>query len=188
MFQLSTDESFHFELLRALSLARYSGSDISAVLTAASAIHPGDLKSWYTTFNSMAVRTLARTDTIDSKNHPVSARDAYFAASTYFRYADFYLHGNKDDPRILELWVKLTYSFDHALALLPIPGKRVTLKADGFDVPAIFYAASGGGKKPTLLWGVGLMGPRRRCCIVVGLRHWRGGGMSFRMRGLTVWC
>lgn len=158
MFPLSTDESFHYELLRALALARYSGADINEILIAASKIVPGDFESFYQEFNNLALRTLSRANSIDTKKHPVSARDAYFAASTYFRSADFYLHGDKQDPRINELWVKQTEAFDKAIALLPVPGERMLLKGEGFDVPAIFYGATGEGQKPTIIIGSGFDG------------------------------
>ncbi|RDL37690.1 uncharacterized protein BP5553_05123 [Venustampulla echinocandica] len=158
MLQLSTDHSFHFELLRVLAIAPYHGSDIGEVLEAAGKIEPGSFESFYSVFNSLAENVLARGEAIDSSKYPISARDAYFAASTYFRSADFYLHGKKDDPRIMALWEKQTYAFDKAIALLPVPAKRLTLKADGFDVPAIFYGAGGEGKKPTIILGNGYDG------------------------------
>ncbi|KAE8449407.1 hypothetical protein EG329_008308 [Mollisiaceae sp. DMI_Dod_QoI] len=158
MFPLSTDESFHFELLRALGLARYHGADINEVLIAASKITPGDFESFFSVFQNLAIRTLTRADSIDAKKYPVSARDAYFAASSYFRSADFYLHGNKSDPRINFLWERQMYAFDMAIALLPVPAERVILKAEEFDIPTIFYPAPGEGKKPTLILGNGFDG------------------------------
>ncbi|CZR50316.1 related to hydrolases or acyltransferases (alpha/beta hydrolase superfamily) [Phialocephala subalpina] len=158
MFPLSTDESFHFEILRALALARYNGADINEVLIAASKIIAGDFESFFNEFNTLANRTLSRASSIDTKKHPVSARDAYFAASSYFRSADFYLHGNKSDPRINELWKKQTEAFDKAIALLDVPGERMLLKGEGFDVPAIFYGVKGEGRKPTMIIGSGFDG------------------------------
>lgn len=158
MLRLSADDSFHFELLRLLGLAPYHGSDIGEVLEAASQIEPGSIESFFSAFNALAEKVLSRAEAIDKLKYPVSARDAYFAASSYFRCADFYLHGKKDDPRINELWKKQTYAFDQAIMLLPIPGKRVTLRAEGFDVPTIFYGAGGEGKKPTLIFGQGYDG------------------------------
>ncbi|KZF21248.1 alpha/beta-hydrolase [Xylona heveae TC161] len=139
MITLSSDESFHFELLRFLALARYSGSDVAEVLRLADRIIPGDFESWYTEFNNLAERIESQANKIDLSKHPVSARDFYMRASSYFRGADFYLHGNPKDPRIRGLWQKQARCFDKALSLLPIPGKRITLKAHGFEVPTIFY-------------------------------------------------
>jgi hypothetical protein len=63
-----------------------------------------------------------------------------FRASTYFRSADFYLHGDWSDSRINSLWVQQAAAFNTAMSLLPVPGKRATLKGEGFDIPTIYYA------------------------------------------------
>ena len=100
MLQLSPDESFHYELLRNLSHARYFGADIGEILEAAHSIESGNFESFATTFEKLATRVRHQADQIDATKYPVSARDAYFRASTYFRPADFFLHGRPDDPRI----------------------------------------------------------------------------------------
>ena len=48
--------------------------------------------------------------------------------------ADFFLHGNKADPRISQCYQLYKKYFDKANALLSIPGKRATVQADGFEV------------------------------------------------------
>ncbi|MCJ1374229.1 hypothetical protein MMC20_005461 [Loxospora ochrophaea] len=159
MVQLSTDSEFSFEILRDLATAPYSGSDIAEVLTAAAQLTPGNFESYYSAFNTLANRVYNATQQIDIGRFPVSFRDAMFRASTYFRSADFYLHGNQSDPRINSLWVQETDAFDIAISLLPIPGQRVTLQAEGFEVPAIFYGvADQATRKPTLIIGTGYDG------------------------------
>ncbi|KAH8809274.1 Alpha/Beta hydrolase protein [Xylogone sp. PMI_703] len=160
MLVLSPDESFHFELLRTLSHARYYGADVNEVLQAAGKIEPGNFESYYTAFNDLANRVNSQADQIDSAGYPVSARDAYFRASNYYRAADFYLHANSEDSRIMTLWEKQTSAFDNAIALMPIPGKRILLKGEGFDIPAIYYAASADNSKPrpTVIMGNGFDG------------------------------
>lgn len=164
MFQLSSDPSVHLEILRVLSHARYFGADINEVLNVASRIDAGNLESFHDEWKQLADRVYAQAEAIDPERHPVSARDAYLRAATYFRAADFYLHGTPEDPRIMSLWEKQTDAFDKALALLPTPGKRLVLKADGSDVPAIFYASSSSSSstsatpKPTIIIGTGYDG------------------------------
>jgi pimeloyl-ACP methyl ester carboxylesterase len=137
MIPLSSDETFHFELLRTLALSRYGGADIAETLETASQIIPGDFESYYSAFNKRAEHVLSQAEKLTS---PVSARDAYFRASSYFRAADFYLHGIWDDPRIMSLWEKQTYCFDKATTLLPVPPHpRKLLPADGFKVANIFF-------------------------------------------------
>ncbi|RFU35780.1 hypothetical protein B7463_g569, partial [Scytalidium lignicola] len=160
MIHLSTNESFHFELLRTISHARYFGADINEVLQAAGQIEAGNFESYYTEFNNLANRVNSQADQIDRTKYPVSAKDAYFRASNYYRAADFFLHGNAEDPRINDLWKKQTIAFDNAIALMTIPGKRVTLKGESFDIPAIFYTADGdhSNPKPTVIMGNGYDG------------------------------
>jgi dienelactone hydrolase len=104
----------------------------------------------------MANRVNASAVQINSTQFPVSARNAYFRAATYYRSADFYLHGNKSDPRIDSLWVQQAAAFDEGLKLLPIPGRRITIQAEGFTIPTIYYPSS---QEPT---------PRRPTIIIGG--------------------
>lgn len=152
MLPLSSDPTFHFEILRVLGAARYDGADIAEVLTAGAIITPGDFESWYQAFYQLAERVKSSIKTADASRYPVSVRDTMFRAATYYRAADFYLHGNAADPRIDSLWAKQRACFDTAISLLPIPGQRVDIQGDGFVVPAIFYRASRDGiARPTLL-------------------------------------
>ncbi|KAN0067187.1 Alpha/Beta hydrolase fold [Elaphomyces granulatus] len=156
MVQLSTDPDFHFELLRQLAVASYGGADIGEVLTAAAKIVPGDFESFYCEFDILANRVLQQGQAIDAGEFPVSVRDTMFRAASYFQSADFYLHGNQSDPRIISLWESMQGIFNISLSLLPVPGRRVNVQADGFYVPCIFYKASPDDKpRPTLIIGGG---------------------------------
>ena len=169
MLQLSSNSTFHYELLRVLGSARYSGADIAEILKVAQDIVPGDFESWATEFQSLAEWTLS---TIDGKKtyDKVTLRDIYFRASSYFRAADFFLHGNPDDPRISTFWVRQTECFDEAISRLAVPGFRHTLKADGFDVPIIVYRASvQDERRPTLILGNGFDGAQEEMLHVQGL-------------------
>jgi hypothetical protein len=168
MIPLSSDESFHFELLRILAASRYGGADITEVLGAASKIVAGDFESFYNAFSTLAEHVYK---SAEGFKNPVSIRDAMFRAATYFRAADFYLHGNWDDPRIVYLWKKQTECFDKAISLLPIPGKRDLIQADGFKVPVIFYAASTDNsvKRPTVILGNGFDGSQEEIYHQIGI-------------------
>ncbi|KAL7790875.1 Alpha/Beta hydrolase protein [Trichoderma ceciliae] len=158
MLRLSPDSSFHFEILRAISIAPYQGADVGEVLTAAAKITPGDFESYHAAFRDLAVRIHKQGEEMDASKHPVSARNAFFREATYLRSAEFFLHGNWQDPRISSIWEKHRAAFDSAIALLPVPGQRVTLRAQGFDVPAIFYGCGLPGRRPTILMGNGFDG------------------------------
>lgn len=168
MYQLSKDSDFHFEILRALGLAPYEGSDIGEVLIAANQINPGDMESFYNAFHSLATRVHSQSRAIDKTQNPTSARNAFFRASSYFRSADFFLHGNWSDPRIYSLWDKQLASFNSAISLLPVPGERVVLKGDGFDIPAIFYSSGLPGRRPTIIMCNGYDGSQEEMYHYIG--------------------
>jgi alpha-beta hydrolase superfamily lysophospholipase len=165
--QLSPDPVFHFELLRVLGLARELGADIGEVLDVAGKIAPGDFESWAGGFAALAEHVAARAKTYAAAGRRVSARDAFFRAATYFRAADFYLHGNPADPRISEFWRKATECFDAANARLDRPGERLLVEADGFSIPAIFYRA-GEGSRATLLMCSGFDGSQEELLHMFG--------------------
>ncbi|KAI0840415.1 2,6-dihydropseudooxynicotine hydrolase [Hypoxylon sp. FL0890] len=168
MLQLSSDEDFHFEILRVLALAPYQGSDIGEVLVAANQIAPGDFESFYSAFNDLANRVHNGSSAIDSSKYPVSARNAFFRESSYYRSADFYLHGNWNDSRINSLWSKQLAAFDSAIALLPTPGERVTLQGKGFEIPAIFFGSSQPGPRPTIIMCNGYDGSQEEMYHAIG--------------------
>ncbi|KAF3768934.1 alpha/beta-hydrolase [Cryphonectria parasitica EP155] len=153
-FQFSTDESFHFEVIRALGLSAYGGSDVSEVLYTIPQIKTGDFESWVAAWSKRAERTL---ENARKAKNPVSIRDHLFRAATYFRTAEFYLHGNWEDPRINELWNKNVDCFSKAITYLPVPGEKKVLSADGFQVPIYWFRPSPDDsvKRPTLMLFIG---------------------------------
>lgn len=167
MTKIHPDQTFHFEVLRALGAARYGGADAAEVLGVVGKLETGNFESWYRAWVELAERV---EDSVAGPGaHPVSVRDAMFRAATYYRSADFFLHGNAGDPRIDSLWKKQRACFDRAIALLPIPGERVTLRADGFDVPAIFYrAARDVAPRPTVLVCSGFDGSQEELLHICG--------------------
>ncbi|MEU5883893.1 hypothetical protein [Spirillospora sp. NPDC047279] len=83
------DQQFGFETLRTLGLAVYGGSDVGEVIATASRVTSGDYDGWHDAWLS----TAERLDTEARASHPVSARDGLLRASTYYRAAEFFLHG-----------------------------------------------------------------------------------------------
>jgi pimeloyl-ACP methyl ester carboxylesterase len=123
-------------------------------------IEPGNFTSFSDNFHALAKATKAAALDPESSYDAVNVRDTWFAAATYFRAADFYLHGNWSDPLINTLWDEQLAAFDTAIAALPIPGHRIQIPADNFTVEAIWYAASTDNttRRPTLILGNGYDG------------------------------
>ncbi|PYI01173.1 alpha/beta-hydrolase [Aspergillus sclerotiicarbonarius CBS 121057] len=163
IFQLSNDTEFAFVLETVLSLSNNRGAATAEVLRAASQITPGDFESWYNEFLYLGNAIHAKAAAIDSSRFPVSAREAYFRSSTYYRYAPFFLHANASDPRINTLGALAVDDFNRAAALLPLPAENIDLPASSpnipggdFYVPARFFKAQqGNAKLPTIIVGTG---------------------------------
>lgn len=186
MHPLSSDTEFAFILSEYLSLANEGGSATGEVLRAAAVIKPGDIESWYREFKFLGDKIGAQAVNAEKKMAWVSAREAYFRSSSYYRAADFFLHGNQTDPRIYALWDKQNYAFNKAVNLLPRPPKFVQLKATNFTVPAYFYPAdpdlpsgkSANEKKrlPTVIVGTGYDGSQEAIyhsnCLEIIKRGW----------------
>jgi pimeloyl-ACP methyl ester carboxylesterase len=159
MLQLHEDINFHYETMRALGTVPYNGADITEIFAIMPKIKSGDFDSWYEEWFGLAQRVLSTIDeTKESSYSPVTLRNVYFRASHYFFVADFFLHGNKNDPRMVECYELWRRYFDKANALLDIPGKHYTIDAQGFKMPAIVFRtakASADTPRPTLIVGGG---------------------------------
>jgi pimeloyl-ACP methyl ester carboxylesterase len=152
------DESLVFELIRVMEKATEHGSDIGESLATAFLIKQkeGDqqalLRAWYEEWRKIGERLEKTGDECLSKGHKVSARDAYLRASEYYRSADFYLHGNPEDPAILQLWDKMTSCFEKARKLSIPAFESIQIPYEGITLPGYFCPAGKGSKKaPTIL-------------------------------------
>jgi Esterase FrsA-like len=166
---LSADPTFHYELLRILGTARDQGADVAEVLRVARRIVPGDFESWHDELLALALRVRDQAVSAAAANRRSTARGAFLRAASYFRAADFFLHGDPADPRIMDLWSLATSCFDEGISRLRKPGERLSLQADGFMVPAVLYRAGDGRKpRPTLLMCNGYDGSQEELLHVSG--------------------
>lgn len=156
------DTSFWFETLRVLGAAAYGGADIGEVLVTAQAITAGDYDSWYDQWLATADRIAAEAEKAHAAGHLVSARDGLLRASNYYRSADFYLHGNPDDPRIRHAYGRARDCFTSAAALFDPPVKPVEIPYEGTVLRGYFYPAIGRGgetePRPTIVMHSGFDG------------------------------
>ncbi|CAI7564967.1 unnamed protein product [Penicillium pancosmium] len=163
IYQLSNDTEFAFVLETVLALSNGGGASTGEVLRAASQIVPGDFESWYKEFLYLGDGIHAKASSINASRFPVSAREAYFRSSSYYRVAPFFLHGNQSDPRINKVGARSVSDFKRAAALLSIPPINLNLPASSpnvpkgeFSVPARFFKAQRGEERvPTVIIGTG---------------------------------
>jgi len=146
-----TDREFAFELQRTLG-ASYSGeADIGECLATASRIREGDFESWYGEWKATADYFRAAGDESLAAGHRVTAMEAYYRAATYYRTAEFFLHGNATDPRIVETWGMSRETFRNALALDAVPYEIVAVPYENTTLPGYFYAVDDSGRPRPLL-------------------------------------
>jgi hypothetical protein len=158
----SDDTSFWFETLRVLGATPYGGADIGEVLTTAQAITAGDYDGWHDQWLATADRIAVEAEKAYAAGHLVSARDGLLRASNYYRSADFYLHGNPEDPRIHHAYTRARKCFAGAAALFDPPVEPVEIPYEDTVLHGYFYPAlrrSGdSGLRPTIIMHSGFDG------------------------------
>jgi pimeloyl-ACP methyl ester carboxylesterase len=147
------DESFAFEFVRNLGFMYYGGSDLGEMMATAGKIKEGDFESWFTEWDKLARRILSRADASLDMGHLESAREAYLRASTYFRTAEFYLHGDAADPRILSESRASQKAYTEAAKLKGPTWEPVEIPYEGTTLPGYFYKVDNSDKpRPTLIF------------------------------------
>lgn len=150
---------FSFQLLRTLGHAINGGSDIGECVSTACRIKDGDFRSWHDEWLVTARRVHDIADCCLAKGHKVSAREAYFRASEYYRTAEFFLHGTPADPEINILWDLACDCFDRAIKLLPAPVETLEIPYESTTIPAYYFKVDGGDSpRPVFIYNTGFDG------------------------------
>lgn len=132
---LYKDPEFSFQALRILGAAPGGFADIGECLMTLAAIEEGNEEQWHTAWYKLARRIENNAATWASQNHDVSARTAYLRAANYYRTAEFFLHGNPQDPRILKTWGKSRDCFRAAAKRLIPPVVPIQVPFEGTTLP-----------------------------------------------------
>jgi pimeloyl-ACP methyl ester carboxylesterase len=151
--QFKEDMSFAFEFIRNLGFMYYGGSDLGEMIVTSDKIKAGDLESWFEEWDKLGRKILANADASHEAGHNESARSAYLRASTYLRMAEFYLHGDPADPRILSTSNASQKAYAEAAGLTGPTWEPVQIPYEGTTLPGYFYKVDDSGKpRPTLLF------------------------------------
>lgn len=101
---LFNDESSSFETLRTAGYANYAGADLGEVIVTANAISKGDEDAWLKQWEATADRVAHIGEKALAAGHSVSAREAFFRASNYYRTAEFFKRAKPvDDAAVARL-------------------------------------------------------------------------------------
>jgi len=142
---------FSFQLLRTMGYSSTGGADIAECLATAYRITEGDTESWYTQWAGTAGRLEQTANQFLAKGHEQSAKEVYFRASNYYRTAEFFLHTNPDDPRIISTWGKSRSCFQQAATLSAHPITFVNIPFEQTSLPGYLLRVDNSAEKRPLL-------------------------------------
>ena len=145
------DPQYSFQLLRTMGYSSTGGADIGECLSTAYRIKDGNNESWYKEWIKTSKRLEETADKFLSQGYIESAKEAYFRASNYYRTAEFFLHTNPNDPRILKTWKKSRNCFQKAAKLSQQPIKYVRIPFEKTTLPGYLCLVDNSGKKRPLL-------------------------------------
>ena len=145
------DLQYAFQTLRALGYAVSGGADVGEVLKTAYSIKEGDDESWYREWMKTAEQREKAGDDFLARGRKISARQEFFKASNYYRTAEFFLHTNPEDPRIVSVWKKGRDSFRKAANLADHPILPVEIPFEGTTLPGYLCLVDKSGTKRPLL-------------------------------------
>jgi len=171
------DPTFSFQLLRTIGSSYYGGADIGECLSTAYRIREGEFDSWYTEWLKTAERVRKFADECLSSGHKISAHQAYLRASSYYRTAEFFLHENPNDHRIIETWQHSVDCFLKAAKYFPSNSfEAIEIPYEGTTIPAYFYKTplSSTSPRPTLVVHTGFDGTQEELysqCVVAALQR-----------------
>ncbi len=127
------DRSMGYEMIRTLGYAVSGAADIGEVISTTRQIKDGDIYSWTKEWQATADRIYALAAQFEGLSQRVSAKEAYFRASNYYRTASFFLDAKKDRTNCIVIWEKSVDAFrkgiasDASITTVQIPYQKTTL-------------------------------------------------------------
>lgn len=146
-----TDQTYHFQTLRAMSEIPYGGADTSEVLETIRHVTAGDADSWFTAWEATADRVAAMAR---ATNDSISRGKALLRAHNYYRTAEFLL--SPDDPRRPVSWQKNLDTFYEGLDTLGVQYERIKAPYGSHHLNALYFPGpEGAARRPLIVMGGG---------------------------------
>jgi hypothetical protein len=147
----------------------FGGADIMECLKTAANIIEGDDESWYREWTKTADRVYAMAAVAESSGRFTSAAGAYLRASNYYRNADFFIHGDLGDPRIVVSGRKSRDSFEKAARHLDYKIEKIRIPYEKTFLPGYFIKSPQAREKaPLLIVHSGFDGTKEEVAVYPG--------------------
>jgi alpha-beta hydrolase superfamily lysophospholipase len=144
------DAHYWFETVRVIGQSAYGAADFGEVVATATKITAGDHDSWHDAWAATADRLADEASTASE----ATARDLLLRAATYYRTAEYFLHGSPEDSRINHAYERSVDCFQRSQPDL----ERVEIPYEGNVLYGYFYRAPGPDPKPLILMHNGFDG------------------------------
>lgn len=152
--------AYSFQFLRCLAAASVDAADINECFIAQSQIKENDDESWFAAWNNLAVRIENEAAQSERKHHTESACTAYSRASNYYRAAEFFLHTNPSDPRILPNAAKSRDCFEKASKYFSHPIQKIQIPFESTALPGYLCLVDDDEIHPLLIVQTGFDGTK----------------------------
>ncbi|MBN2018542.1 MAG: alpha/beta hydrolase [Candidatus Cloacimonetes bacterium] len=135
------DYQYSFQLLRTMGYSCTGGADVGECLSTAYKIEEKNHESWFNRWHHTAERLEAAADSFSLNGHNISAREAYFRASNYYRTAAFFLSKKPLDERILTSLRTRRDCFQKAMQFSDFPIEFVHIPFENTHLPGYLLLA-----------------------------------------------
>lgn len=137
---------------RALAYALDRGADFGDCVSTISRIPDGDVDAWASEWKATGDRMMALAAEALAAGDPVSAREAYYRASNYYRVIQYPLYGYPVDPRLVDAFEAETAAFLKGAALSDFPIEPVEIPFEGKTLPGyLVLVDDSGAPRPTIV-------------------------------------
>lgn len=163
---LFKDPELNFQFIRTLGYSYSQGADLGECVSTAKRITLPDINAWYREWLSTADRLNQFAQEQEDLGSVISAREAYFRASNYYRTASFFMDSPADRNKGIEAWKKSRESFLKAIASLPHI-QFVRIPYENTQLPGYFISGKPG--NPLLIVHSGFDGTAEELYFEVGM-------------------
>jgi cephalosporin-C deacetylase-like acetyl esterase len=132
------DPDFGFTALATLGQCFSHAADPGKLLAILATIKPGDFNSAFNAYHEAAVEARDRAQAYADKHHPVSAREAWLTAASYFSAALHFGDGTDNPDQMLPTFQQYLDSWTAAATLFDPPIERIEIPYEGTHLTGWF--------------------------------------------------